>query len=340
MEDTYSDFIARAQESVGSQYAKDLLERIRETNIDTDWTNLFSWDLITGIYQEWLRNAGILLGILLLSALFKNLFKNRVIYSVVQQIFLVVIALTLLIPIYQVLQNAQTYMHDISVFLGVLSPTVGTLAASGGNLALAGTSSVFLSIFLSVSEIIINKVVPTVSLVFFVFSIMEVFSGESRIQSLSKWIRNFLFGAFSIATSIFFIIISFQSIAAVNTDTVSSRALRLLVGSAVPIVGGTVGDALRLVGGSLVATKNAVGTAAVVFLLALYLPTLLQTWCSGVMLQLFGVCCEFFGFSEVQGMIGHIKYAIDFSLAAFFCVFVISLLNIGIFMSILPVVIT
>lgn len=342
MENTYSDFISRAQSSVSSPYAKQLLAEIRDRNLASE-SMFFLTDLDFGAILQipaWAKNAVLMIGILIVANLIKDLFQNTVVYAAMRQVLLLGIAVTLLVPIHTLLQEAQMYMNDLSLFLGVLSPTIGVLAASGGNIAFANTGGTLLSVFLSVTQILIGKIIPIVTTLFFGFAMIDVFFGEKRMLSISKFVRNTLFGAFSIFAAIFFIVISCQSIASANTDTVSARTLRLLVSNAIPIVGGTIGDALKLVGGGLVTVKNAVGTAAVVFILALYLPVLLTTWGSCLLLNLLGIVCEYFGFTEVEGLLTHLKCAIDFSIAGFTFIFAVGIVNIGIFMSILPVVIS
>ena len=342
MEPTYEDFITRAQNSVNSVYAKQILAKIAEEN--TDHTEIFRLANID--FQEvlqipsWCRSAILLLCILLCIHWIKDVLKNSAIFAAIRQVLLMLIVLTVLIPIHTVLQSTHTYIQDLSLFLGVLTPTVGILTASGGNVAFAGTISTVFTVFLSVVQIVVNKIIPYATSVFFGFAMIDVLSGERRMQPISKYLRNTLFLIFSLFTTVFFILVSTQSIAAVNTDSVSARTLRLLVSNAVPIVGGAIGDSLKLVGGGLVSVKNTLGTASVVFLVALYLPAILVALGNGLLLDLLGILCEYFELSEVQAPISHIKCAVDFSVATFTFIFVVSVINIGIFMSILPAVIT
>lgn len=341
MEDTYSDFISRAESSVHSLYAKQLLEEIRDKNSVSEALSVLTDFDFGSILQipTFVKSAVILLCMLLFINIIKDTLQSAVVYAAIRQVLLMGITATLLLPIYTLLQDMQTYMNDLSLFLGVLTPTIGVVAASGGNVAFASSTSTLLSVFLSITQILLNKIIPIVTTLFLGFAVIDTFLGEKKMLPLSKFVRNTLFGAFSIFVSVFFILIGCQSITAANTDTVSARTLRLLVSNAVPIVGGTIGDALKLVGGGLVTVKNAVGMTAAVFLIAMYLPAVLLTWGSGVFLNLLGILCEYFGFSEVEDLLTHLKCAIDFSIAGFTCIFVVGIVNIGIFMSILPVVI-
>lgn len=341
MEDTYSDFISRAQSSVNSAYAKELLAQIKDKNFASD-ALLALTDLNFGSvlqFPVWIKSVGIVLCVMLLTNIIQDVFKNAAVYAAIRQVLLMIMAVSLLLPIYTLLQDAQTYMNDLSLFLGVLSPTIGILSAGGGNVSFASSGSAMLSAFLSIAQILLSKIIPTMTTLFFGFAMMDVSFGEKKMLPLAKFVRNMIFGAFAIFVSVFFIIIGCQSISAVNTDTVSARTLRLLVSNAVPIVGGTIGDALKLVGGGLVTVKNSVGMTAVVFLIAVYLPVLLTMWGNGALLSFLGVICEYFGFPEVEGLLLHLKCAIDFSIAGFTFIFVVGIVNIGIFMSILPVVI-
>ncbi len=342
MEDTYNDFIRHAQESVKSTYAKQLLAKIRDKTLDSDaLLNADVWDIRTVLQlPSWVHSAAVLLCILILSNFLYEHLKNTAIYGVIRHVLLILIALTVFVPIYTFLQDAQIFMHDLSLFLGALIPTIGVLAASGGNIALANAGNTLLPFFLSAVQICLNVLLPSITSLFFGFVVVDVFSGERKMQPLSKFVRNTLFSLLSIFTAIILIILSVQSVAAMSTDTVSARTLRLLISNAIPIVGGTIGDALKLVGGGLVTVKNAVGTGAVAFLLALYLPVLLTAWCNSIFLNLFGVCCEYFGFTEVEGLLTHLKCAIEFSMAVFSIIFVFGIVNIGIFMHALPVVIS
>ena len=341
MEDTYANFINSAANSVSSSYAKQLLADIQEKNSVSDGLLSLADRDFSALLQipAWVKSAVVLLCLLFFLNLFKEIFKGATIYAAIQQMLFMMIAVTVLIPIYETLQKAQVYMNDLSLFLGVLTPTIGVLAASGGNVSYANTGGTLLSVFLSASQVLISRIIPLVTTLFFGFAMMDVFMGEKKMQTLSKFVRNTCFGAFSIFAAIFFIIIGCQSITASNADTISARTLRLLISNAVPIVGGTIGDALKLVGGGLVTVKNAVGTTAVLFLIGLYLPVLLTIWGNGLILNLLGIASEYLGFKEMEDLLAHAKYAMDFSIAGFTFIFAVGIVNIGIFMSILPVVI-
>ena len=335
-----------AFQSVNGEYAKQLIETIRKT--DGQGNDLFSAIgslLQSGLGEllqmpDWVGSAVSVLLFALLFRLLRGAVKNTGVCRAVDYFTSLLLATVVLRAALETLTDCAAYMNDISLFFGALTPVIGLLTASGGNVAAAGTGSFALSVFLAAAEWVVNRFAPLVITLILGLSLIGLAQGAPTMLSLVKGVRNFLFGAFSLATAIFFIVVGCQNVAAVNTDTISARTLRLLVSNAVPIVGGTIGDALKMVSGSLVTVKNATGLSAVVFLLAMYCPVLLKLWLSGFLLSLLGFLCECAALEGGKSLFGQVKCAFDFAMAAYTSVFVMGLLNIGIFIGSLPAVAT
>lgn len=346
MEHTYSDFMRDASQSVSGEYAKRLIETIRKT--DGQGSDLFSsvGSLVqSGLGEllqmpDWVGSAAVILLFALLFRLLRGAVKSSGAYRAVDYFTNLLLAAVVIRAVLETLNDCAAYMQDISLFFGALAPVIGLLTASGGNVAAAGTGSLALSVFLAVAEWVVNRFAPIIFVLILGLSLIGLAAGTSTTLSLVKGVRNFLFGAFSFVTAIFFIVVGCQNIAAANTDTIGARTLRLLVSNAVPIVGGTVGDTLKLVSGSLVTVKNATGLSSVVFLLAMYCPVLLKLWFSGLILSLLGFLCECAELENGKSLFGQVKCAFDFALAAYTSVFVMGMLNIGLFIGSLPAVAT
>ncbi len=183
---------------------------------------------------------------------------------------------------------------------------------------------------------LLNNLIPSVCTVFFGIAIVDAANLSSRMTMLSQTVKKIFYAVFSLFLTLFFIALGTQSLTAVGTDTFSAKALRLLAGNAVPIVGSTIGDALRLVGGSLVSLKNTVGSAAVAFLLLMYLPPLIIIWVNGVLINIMIFLCDYFSLGEAKETFIHIKHALGFVLASLTSVFVMGIVNVGIFIGTLP----
>lgn len=341
MENTYSGFIENAKRDLHNEYAHRLIEIIERGTDNGSLLENVKQMFKSGFGEiftlpEWTSGAIWFVIALILLSVFENSFKSKGVYTSVCYVTRLSLTAAVMLPISSTLSEACTYMQEISTFIGVLTPTVGVITAAGGNVATAKVTNFFLTVFLSAFQIILNKIVPTVCAVFFGFAIIDAAGTDSKMLTLSNTARNVLFGAFSILTTVFFILLNTQSLAASSAENFSAKTLRLVIGSAVPIVGGTIGDALKLVGGSLVSVKSTVGVAAVVFLLLMYLPLLVILWGNGILMNVFMFLCDYFAISSAKGVFIHMKYILDFVLAAFTSLFIIGIVNIGVFMKTSP----
>lgn len=320
-------------EGIESAYARDLLEYI-QTSDAKPWDVISRSTTLLGTFLQanWIKNAAIYFVILLMLSALEGVFRKKAIISALQFIASVLCAISITSSVYTILSAAQTYMRDFSVVFGTWIPTFGTITASGGNVASATVNSALLSVFFSAMQFVMQTLLPYFSALFCGFAILDAIMGNGKIITLATCVKNFLFGALIFLTAIFCIILCFQNLAAVNTDSVFGRTLRLVISRTIPIVGATVGEALRIVSGSMIQIKNTLGISSVLFLLGIFIPVFSSLFCNGYLLQFFSFLCDFFGIAEIKRLFTHLKYALDFTLATFSCIFMIAILNIGIFM--------
>lgn len=328
-----SQYFDVPQAELESAYARDLLAYIQ-----TESTS--PWDIIsraaslfeTFLQADWITTASVYFFFFLFFSALESFFKKRAILHAFQYIVYTLCAVSITASVYTILSAAQTYMHDFSVVFGTWIPTFGTVTASCGNVASATANGVFLSAFFSAMQFLLHTGLPYFYTLFCGFAILDAVMGNGKIITLATAVKNFLFGALIFFTAIFCIILCFQNLAAINTDSVFGRTLRLVVSRTIPIVGATVGEALRIVSGSMIQIKNSLGIAAVLFLLGIFIPVFISLFCNGYLLHFFSFLCDFFGISEIKRLFIHLKHALDFTLATFSCIFMIAILNIGIFM--------
>lgn len=342
MDEMFPDLIRDAASRVETAYARRLLAAMEQGGGDNLFSSLRTLlrcgfaDLLC--IPDFAGEAFALCMLALALKLFGNALRRERLSRAVDCVVGLLLASIVVGAAFEILTDCALYMRDIALFFGALAPILGILTASGGNLTAAGSASMALSVFLSFAEWLVTRFAPLATAAFLGTAVAGACDGSSVLLSLAKGARNVLFGFFSLVTSLFFILVGCQNVAAVQADTVSAKAFRLLIANAVPIVGSTIGDALKLVGGSLVTVKNAVGICAVLFLVTMFFPVLLRLWLWRILLSLFGFLCECAALPTAKNMFAQVKCAFDFSLAANTSVVVMGFLNIGIFMANLPTV--
>ncbi len=342
----YTDIINKAKSQVGTEKAKELLEELSisppfEEPYEATLTELMRMvDLNVSEPVKIFKTLTIIILVFVVFEFLKPVLGKTSIKSAVKYVMLITVAVFFVLPMYKLIISAGAYIKDISVFMGVLAPTAGILIASGGNAAAANAQNTFFSLFLSGSQIVLNVIVPSVLAFMFGLAVIDILSREGKLVTLSLFVKNTLFGVFAFSVSLFYLFISVLSKAASGMDGIFARTLRLMIGNAIPIVGGTVSESLKFVASGMVNVKNTIGVSAVAFVLLMFLPILILLWGGGVLLNLFSFVCDYFSVSELKGILMHIKYTLDFALAAYAVIAISAILNLNAFIGVLPMAVS
>lgn len=341
MDFEYKDFISNSIDSVSSTKAKIVLEDISKQNIEelSSLKTIFTYLENEISAHNIIKQLSFSLLILILVHLLNKIFSNAKSYNAVKYGLSVVLSLSIISPIYRDISLSITYMKDISSFLGIFAPVAGVITASGGNITAAKNQGLTLSITLGVIQLILNYLLPYIVSIFISIAVIDAIWGERRLVSISLFFRNSFFGIFAVSISIIFVIINFYNKAAVGNDTVSAKTLKLLVSNSIPIIGGTIGEALKLLSSGIISARNTIGLTAIVFIFALFLPQIISLWVYSLILNFFGCLCDYFEIIELKGILSHLKCAIDFVLASFSTITILTFINIGTFMNTVPAVI-
>ena len=334
MENVLNDFLANAKNALSSDYAMGIVEK--SGDLRSVFNNIIEIIKNRFFIPSWVYIAAALILLAVIFEIFKCSFKSYVVALAVNYVLRILLCSALMIPMFETISQVMNYMQETVAFLGILAPTLGTLSAAGGNITCAANSSLFLSVLISGFQILISGVVPFTCALFSGITVIDCVNIDGKMLTLSQSLKNVCYTLFSVAIALFFIILGTKSLAAAGADRFSAKALRVMMGTTVPIVGGTLGEAIKLVGGSIVAVKNTVGISAVAFLLAMYIPPLFVLWWDGVLLDILVFLCDYFGVSAFKNVFIHIKYMLGFMLAAFTATFVLGMLNIGVFMQTMP----
>ena len=102
--------------------------------------------------------------------------------------------------------------------------------------------------------------------------------------------------------TIFMSILSAQTFVSNSADSVLIRTAKFAVSNGVPIVGGTISDAVNTVHASLSLMHSSIGTFGIVAALAMFLPTLISVVCYRMALSLAEALSEVFGVKELTAL--------------------------------------
>ena len=194
-----------------------------------------------------------------------------------------------------VLQAASEFMLVfVPVFAGVIAAMGKAAAASAANTVTLGAAQLF-------SQLAVNFLVPVCGTVMGL-SVTGAIHPELNISKLGELIKKWAVWGLSLLMTVFMSILSAQTFVKNSADSVLIRTAKFAVSNGVPIVGGTISDAVNTVHASLSLLHSSIGTYGIVAALAIILPTLITVVCYRMALSAAEALSDVFGMSELSAL--------------------------------------
>lgn len=194
-----------------------------------------------------------------------------------------------------VLQAASEFMLVfVPVFAGIIAAMGKAAAASAANTVTLGAAQLF-------SQLAVNFLVPVCGTVMGL-SVTGAIHPELNISKLGELIKKWAVWGLSLLMTVFMSILSAQTFVKNSADSVLIRTAKFAVSNGVPIVGGTISDAVNTVHASLSLLHCSIGTYGIVAALAIILPTLITVVCYRMALSAAEALSDVFGVSELSAL--------------------------------------
>ncbi len=206
--------------------------------------------------------------------------------------------LSILTPQLTAAQAVGDFLKRLCTLVNSMIPMVGVLLASGGNVTAAVSETSMLGIFIIFCENFCYLTLFPVLSGCAAFAAASAFSDRTGLDGVAKGIKKiftFLLGLMALIISA---VMSGQTLLSAKADSVASRTAKFAAGTFIPVVGGTVGEALRTVSAGVEYLRSSVGIGAIIIICALLLPTLLSLVLGRISLSLCSSCASFLGLSK------------------------------------------
>lgn len=240
-------------------------------------------------------------------------------------------ALSYFLLLFEAIERALGFFGDLSALALGLSPLYVTLFASGGATASAAAAGAGFSAFLALLELFSATLLPPLLRLLLSLALLCALGNSTLIRELSARISGVVTLLFSIFSLLLLASLSFQSILASSADSVALRTVKYTASSVIPHVGGTLSGALGALQASLSLLRGALGGTAVIALLVLLLPPLVELLLLRLILSLSASVTAFTESAALSDVIARFRRVLDFLLAALLLSSLLFLLLIGIF---------
>lgn len=299
-------------ESVPEQ-VKELLQKLGIDKIDFDSVfNVGADDIIkllgnllTGTIESPLKATVRLIAIIILIAVCESFMPDGAkINSVINLAGVLFCVISIINPISTVIKFAVASVTVSEKFMLVLLPVLTAVVSASGNptLALSFQSIAFAAAQI-ISAVATKAIVPIIGVILALdisSSLMPKFSLTGITEIIKKSVTFIL----SFSATLFVSFLGLKAGLANTADTLATKGIKLVISSAVPIVGGALSEAYSGVLGNIMLAKSTIGVFGLCLIALIVLPSCIQLVFWIFSLKLSAGIAEMF---ELKGIVSLLK---------------------------------
>ena len=179
-------------------------------------------------------------------------------------------------PVLGCIRQTVVALRESSLFLLSFNPVMSGLVIAGGHPASGGAYQMIL-LFASqiLSELASRTLIPLLC-IYLALCIMVPVAPFLHLEQVTGGIKSVVCWGLGILTTIFVGMLSIQTIVGSGGDSLMLKASKFLVGSFIPVIGGTISDAVGAAKGCVQVLKSVVGSFGILVAVLSFLPALLE----------------------------------------------------------------
>lgn len=233
--------------------------------------------LLTGGLESPFKSLVRLIVIITLIAIFESFLPDDAGFRLtVEVVASLLCTLSVIEPLSMAITSAVASISVSETFMLTLIPLLTAIVSLSGNpaLALSFQSIAFAAaqIISGIAESVIVPIVGAVLALDITASVMPTFS----LSGLTDFIKKTITSVLSIGASVFMSFLGIKGVLANAADTVAGKGIKMIISSAVPVVGGALSEAYSGIMGSIVIVRSTVGIIGICIIALINLPSLIQ----------------------------------------------------------------
>ena len=262
---------------------KDIISSIAAGKFSPDSQGILN--RLISLFLGELKGAFLLIGsiaaVILIGAFIKNLDnsfgKNAVSEASGLALFLYIATIAA-----AAFENATGYvlgsLHDITVFVHSIIPSMTMLCMSGGEAVSATMAHPVIYFVCSAFGALIKNVITPLVLLRAVCTLLCAVTGNDSLSEFTGLFSKLHKTLLALSMSLFAGIMGISSFAAASFDSLAARGVKFAISASVPVVGGSISEAMSSVAGSAMLLKNAIGLGGVIVIFSMFAIPLLKLW--------------------------------------------------------------
>ncbi len=335
--DIYKEqFKASGAEDLSNSLPDDVKNKLDEIDIsssDISWTEYFTPENIFQNMWSFLKSGGkrpftalvSLLAVLLFSTAVEGFYSEN---KTVKYVTGLGITAAVVLPAAGTVKVCVSAVSSAGVFMLSFVPIFAAILVSRGkSVTAAGFSTVMLTVSQGVTSLCSFCLAPLTGMQLGL-SVAGSTLPDINVASIGNAIKKASMWTLSLASTVLLGVLGIQTVVGGAADTLTSKTAKFVLGTAVPVVGATVGEALNTVRGCVKLLGTSVAVYGIAALVLIILPTVIELFLWRISLSLGSSAAEMLGQTKAVALIRSVDAAVSFILGVMILVgvlFIISL---------------
>lgn len=310
----------------------DVLDYLESEQITPETPRVFSFTETLGGLLELLRSKATgplrmlcgLCGVVLFCALAESIADTGNLKGVFSVVGVLCGAGIAAAAMYDVLGNSLTAISAAANFMLVFIPVLtGISAALGHTLTAAAVNSAILGCTQLFSQLAANFLAPLCGAILGVSTAGAVHP-QLKLDKLGELIKKFVMWGLTLVMTVFMGVLSLQTAVSAASDNAAIKTAKFMVSQGVPIIGGTVSDAVNTLRSGLGILKSGVGVYGIIAAAVIIVPVLASLLCYWIATALAEALAEMFGLKELTALLKSCGAVVTIITAITFSVLIIN----------------
>lgn len=310
-DDTYTnEYYLSGADELENTLPEDTRKWMLENDIDpsdSNWVNGLSAEGVFGHLWGFISNgitaplkAGMLaIGITLVSAAIPVMAPGGRSFEPANQAAAVATALAVAMPVWGSVTAAVNAVKGCGTFMLSFVPVFAIIVSVSGATVTAASMSALL---LAAAELVVSAASFAVLPMMGSYLAMSLCSSVSPLVAgtgITESIRKIAFWVLSLVSTLFVGILGIQTAVNSSADSLALKTTRFIIGTAVPVAGSALSEAVSTVSASLGLLRSSIGIYGIVALAAILLPLLIELLMWRLVMTAGNITAEIFGQTTV-----------------------------------------
>lgn len=214
--------------------------------------------------------------VIFLYSISKAIFEENTLTGIADNVCVLTVFISLLTAVNTVLAFVTDNLTTVKNFMTTFIPVYAGIIMSSGEFF---TSSVFTGFFLSalivISNICLNVIIPSLK-IFLSLIISDSLSPHIRLKSIGDFYIKTVKNLMKISVSLICFLLTMQTTISRGKDTLAVKAGKVIAGTAIPVIGSTLQDAVSGVYASMESIKGYAGVVGLTAVVMIFLPSIIS----------------------------------------------------------------